>query len=188
MTWQAGCSPPSKVAGRYQDGRLQAPVGRRPRQGPPGGPTRSSPLAFIHVLCYFYHLYFVFAFLFIFCLSFMELWYCISWQLGRARREALHEVPTWHVFTSYTVTTSMCRLSKACLCVALFFSNVACPSSFLSCHRYLAVSHFTYVRYHYFVFAFLPSTLCFFLFPSVRVCIKLNVMGMFSSFAHRASL
>ena len=107
---------------------------------------------------------------------------------GRARREALHEVPTWHVFTSYTVTTSMCRLSKACLCVALFCSNVACPSSFLSCHRYLAVSHFTYVRYHYFVFAFLPSTLCFFLFPSVRVCIKLNVMGMFSSFAHRASL
>ena len=82
MTWQAGCSPPSKVAGRYQDGRLQAPVGRRPRQGPPGGPTRSSPLAFIHVLCYFYHLYFVFAFLFIFCLSFMELWYCISWQPG----------------------------------------------------------------------------------------------------------
>ena len=30
--------------------RLQAPVGRRPRQGPPGGPTRNSPLACILIV------------------------------------------------------------------------------------------------------------------------------------------
>ena len=68
----AGCRPPSGEA-----------PGRARREAPHQVPPWHSSMSCV-IFISFYHLYFVFAFLFIFCLSFMELWYCISWQLGRA--------------------------------------------------------------------------------------------------------
>ena len=62
-----------------QASRLQAPLGRGPRQGPPGGPTPSSPLAFIHVLCYFH---FFLSSLLCLCLPFYFLSVCLSY-MGR---------------------------------------------------------------------------------------------------------